>query len=122
MQKLPARKPELILMDLNLPQMPGTECIRRLKELLPATRFIVLTVHKDSEHIFRALKAGASGQPIIRILREFSVDTASARRCRNTIGNFILRWGLIEFGAESVRRFPESSVNLLSKVGAHDRT
>jgi DNA-binding NarL/FixJ family response regulator len=48
-------------MDLNLPQMPGTECIHRLKELLPATQIIVLTVYEDSEHIFRALKAGASG-------------------------------------------------------------
>jgi DNA-binding NarL/FixJ family response regulator len=48
-------------MDLNLPQMPGTKCIRELKELLPATVVIVLTVYEDSEHIFRALKAGASG-------------------------------------------------------------
>ena len=61
MQKLPPLKPQVVLMDLNLPQMPGTECIRRLKELLPSTQVIVLTVYEDSEHIFRALKAGASG-------------------------------------------------------------
>jgi DNA-binding NarL/FixJ family response regulator len=61
LQKLPPHKPAVVLMDLNLPQMPGTECIRRLKELLPATQMIVLTVYEDSEHIFRALKAGASG-------------------------------------------------------------
>jgi len=61
LQKLPALKPQVVLMDLNLPQMPGTECIRRLKELSPATQVIVLTVYEDSEHIFRALKAGASG-------------------------------------------------------------
>jgi DNA-binding NarL/FixJ family response regulator len=61
LQKLPALKPQVVLMDLNLPQMPGTECIRRLKELLPDTQVIVLTVYEDSEHIFRALKAGASG-------------------------------------------------------------
>ena len=61
LQKLPPLKPEVVLMDLNLPQMSGTECIRKLKELLPATQVIVLTVYEDSEHIFRALKAGASG-------------------------------------------------------------
>jgi len=61
LQKLPAFKPQVVLMDLNLPQMPGTECIRKLKDLLPATQVIVLTVYEDSEHIFRALKAGASG-------------------------------------------------------------
>ncbi len=61
LKKLPAFKPKVVLMDLNLPQMPGTECIRKLKDLLPATQVIVLTVYEDSEHIFRALKAGASG-------------------------------------------------------------
>lgn len=61
LQKLPALKPNVVLMDLNLPQMSGTECIRRLKEVLPTTQVIVLTVYEDSEHIFRALKAGASG-------------------------------------------------------------
>lgn len=61
LEKFRAAKPHVVLMDLNLPQMPGTECIRRLKELLPETQVIVLTVYEDSEHIFRALKAGASG-------------------------------------------------------------
>jgi len=61
LQKLPALKPDVVLMDLNLPQMSGIDCIRKLKELLPKTPVIVLTVYEDSEHIFRALKAGASG-------------------------------------------------------------
>jgi DNA-binding NarL/FixJ family response regulator len=61
LQTLPALKPDVVLMDLNLPHMSGIECIRRLKELLPATPVIVLTVYEDSEHIFRALKAGACG-------------------------------------------------------------
>jgi len=61
LQRLPAAKPQVVLMDLNLPQMPGTECIRKLKDLLPSTQVIVLTVYEDSEHIFRALKSGASG-------------------------------------------------------------
>ncbi len=61
LQKLPPLKPAVVLMDLNLPQMSGIECIRKLKELLPKTQVIVLTVYEDSEHIFRALKAGASG-------------------------------------------------------------
>jgi DNA-binding NarL/FixJ family response regulator len=60
-QKLPQLKPQVVLMDLNLPQMSGTDCIRRLKEVLPSTQVIVLTVYEDSEHIFLALEAGASG-------------------------------------------------------------
>ncbi len=61
LEKLPPLAPDVVLMDLNLPQMSGTECIARLKELVPATQVIVLTVYEDSEHIFQALKAGASG-------------------------------------------------------------
>jgi DNA-binding NarL/FixJ family response regulator len=48
-------------MDLNLPQMSGIECIRKLKGQLPNLKVIVLTVYEDSDHIFRALKAGATG-------------------------------------------------------------
>lgn len=61
LRELPPLEPQVVLMDLNLPQMTGIECIRRLKEVLPASQMIVLTVYEDGEHIFQALKAGASG-------------------------------------------------------------
>ena len=60
-RRLPELKPHVVLMDLNLPQMSGTDCIRKLKELIPKLQVIVLTVYEDSDHIFKALKAGASG-------------------------------------------------------------
>src|SRR5438477_6685157 len=74
LQKLPPLKPQVVLMDLNLPQMAGTECIRQLKEILPAAQVIVLTVYEDSEHIFRALKAGASGYLLKRSEPEEVLD------------------------------------------------
>ena len=67
-------------MDLNLPQMPGTECIRRLKELTPATQVIVLTVYEDSEHIFLALKAGACGYLLKRSDPEEVLDAIQNAR------------------------------------------
>src|SRR5690242_12834339 len=54
-------KPDVVLMDINLPGMNGPECVRRLKPLLPTTQFVMLTVYEDSDHIFQALQAGASG-------------------------------------------------------------
>jgi len=54
-------KPDAVLMDINLPGMHGPECVRRLKPLLPQTQFVMLTVYEDSDHIFQALQAGASG-------------------------------------------------------------
>ncbi|MFZ0826189.1 MAG: response regulator transcription factor [Verrucomicrobiia bacterium] len=67
---LPAEKPTVVLMDINLPGMNGIECVRRLKPLLPDTQFVMLTVYEDSEHIFNALAAGASGYLLKRMPRD----------------------------------------------------
>lgn len=66
---LPAEKPAIVLMDINLPGMNGIECVRLLKALLPETQFIILTVYGDSDHIFNALAAGASGYLLKRTPR-----------------------------------------------------
>lgn len=58
---LPQEKPSVVLADINLPGMNGIECVRRLKLQLPETQFVMLTVYEDADHIFDALKAGASG-------------------------------------------------------------
>lgn len=80
LQKLPDLKPDVVLMDLNLPQMSGIECIRKLKEVLPKTPVIVLTVYEDSEHIFRALKAGATGYLLKRSEPEEVLDAIKDAR------------------------------------------
>src|SRR5215831_19066664 len=61
LQDLPKANPEVILMDINLPGLSGVECVRRLKPLLPGTQIIMLTVYQNTEHIFKALEAGATG-------------------------------------------------------------
>jgi DNA-binding NarL/FixJ family response regulator len=58
---LPAEKPSVVLMDINLPGLSGIEGVRRLKPLLPGTQFVMLTVYEDADHIFDALTAGACG-------------------------------------------------------------
>ena len=54
-------------MDINLPGMNGVECVRKLKAVLPATQVMMLTVYEDTEQIFRALAAGASGYLLKRL-------------------------------------------------------
>lgn len=61
LEELPYQLPEVVLMDINLPGMNGIECVRRLKELLPQTQIIMLTVYENTENIFNALSAGATG-------------------------------------------------------------
>jgi DNA-binding NarL/FixJ family response regulator len=58
---LPKEKPAIVLVDINLPDLSGIECVRRAKPLMPETQFVMLTVYKDSNHIFDALAAGAVG-------------------------------------------------------------
>ena len=53
--------PSVVLMDINLPQMSGIACTARLKTLAAAPLILMLTVYEDTERIFSALKAGASG-------------------------------------------------------------
>lgn len=54
-------KPDVVLMDINLPGMSGIECVRRVKEMQPQVQFMMCTVYEDDDSIFEALKAGASG-------------------------------------------------------------
>jgi len=61
LEHLPAEKPSVVLMDINLPGMSGIEGVRRLKPLLPEAHFLMLTVYEDADHVFEALEAGAMG-------------------------------------------------------------
>ena len=61
LQEIPKSKSEVVLMDINLPGINGVECARRLKPQLPGTQIIMLTVYQNTEHIFNALAAGATG-------------------------------------------------------------
>ena len=58
---LPQVRPDVVLMDINLPGMNGVECVRQLKQLIPETQVMMLTVYEDTENIFNALAAGAGG-------------------------------------------------------------
>ena len=66
LKDLPNVKPEVVLMDINLPGMNGVECVRQLKPLLPQTQVMMLTVYEDTENIFNALAAGANGYMLKR--------------------------------------------------------
>jgi RNA polymerase sigma factor (sigma-70 family) len=61
LEGLPRERPSVVLMDINLPGMSGVDCVRRLKQLAPEIQIMMLTVYEDTENIFNALAAGASG-------------------------------------------------------------
>ncbi len=59
--KIPELKPDVILMDINLPGINGIECTARLKISMPSVQIIIQTVYEESEKIFESLRAGATG-------------------------------------------------------------
>jgi DNA-binding NarL/FixJ family response regulator len=61
LKKVDAFRPQVVLMDINLPGMSGIEATARIKQHLPEIQVIMVTVYRDHDQIFAALKAGASG-------------------------------------------------------------
>lgn len=61
LKKIDAFRPEIVLMDINLPGMSGIEATARLKHHLPDVKVVMVTVYRDHDMIFAALKAGACG-------------------------------------------------------------
>jgi DNA-binding NarL/FixJ family response regulator len=68
--ELPEQKPDVVLVDINLPGIDGIECVRKLKPRLTTSQFVMVTVYEDAQRIFRALAAGATGYLIKRATRE----------------------------------------------------
>jgi DNA-binding NarL/FixJ family response regulator len=61
LRMIPEEKPDVVLMDINLPGMRGIECVARLKARAPKTQVLMLTTYDESDLIFESLRAGAHG-------------------------------------------------------------
>ncbi len=66
LRRLPTLKPNVVLMDIQLPRMSGIECVEHLKEQCPEMQFVMLTVYEDDEKVFKSLLAGATGYVLKR--------------------------------------------------------
>ena len=70
LRNIPAEKPDVVLMDINLPGMNGIQCVARLKDRLPKTQVLMLTTYDESDLIFDSLRAGANGYLLKNMPRE----------------------------------------------------
>ncbi|HUA64998.1 MAG TPA: response regulator transcription factor [Alphaproteobacteria bacterium] len=77
---IPKHEPEIVLMDIQLPNMSGIDCLAQLKRLLPSVHVIMVTVYEDTERIFKALRMGACGYLLKRCSPE--EVTAAIREVR----------------------------------------
>lgn len=55
------KQPDVVLLDIRMPEMDGVECTRRIKQEFPGIKVIILTTFDDDDYVFDALRYGASG-------------------------------------------------------------
>lgn len=60
-EKAQKLKPDVVVLDVSMPHLSGLEAARRIRESVPATRVLVLTMHDDEEYVLKMVRAGASG-------------------------------------------------------------
>jgi DNA-binding NarL/FixJ family response regulator len=124
-ESLTRDRPEVVLMDINMPELNGVECVRRLKPRLPETQFLILTVYEDADHIFAALAAGATGYLLKSTRREdllAAIDQVmeggspmSSSIARKVVQSFARTKTQPEAGIESLSAREQSVLVLLTK-------
>jgi RNA polymerase sigma factor (sigma-70 family) len=113
---LPKVKPDVVLMDINLPGMNGVECVRQLKVLLPATQIMMLTVYEDTENIFNALAAGASGYMLKRTpVKELIEAIHEVKRGGSPMTTHIARKVVLSFQKTSGQQQAANELSELSE-------
>lgn len=144
-------RPDVTLMDVQMPGMNGIDAILAIRKEFPAARFIVLTTYQGDVQALRALKAGASGYLLKSMLRKELLDTirvvhAGGRRIPAEIAaelaDHVTDDALSEREVDVLRRVASGNSNkiiasrvgiseetvkshmrsILSKLGANDRT
>jgi DNA-binding NarL/FixJ family response regulator len=74
LRDIPGENPDVVLMDINLPNMNGIQCVARLKDRLPKTQVLMLTTYAEGDMIFDSLRAGANGYLLKNMPREELVE------------------------------------------------
>jgi DNA-binding NarL/FixJ family response regulator len=78
--------PQMILLDISMPNLRGIEAIHEIKALHPETKILILTMHKDKEYLYQAISAGANGYLLKEDAdTELSTAIETVRRGRNYI-------------------------------------
>ncbi len=113
LREIPAKRPDVVLMDINLPGMLGPDCVRQLKAVAPSLPVLMLTMYDDSEQVFKSLMAGATGyllkrtpkDKLLEAIRE--ITSGGAPMSRQIARRVVQFFQEINEAPKAVQRAPE---------------
>jgi DNA-binding NarL/FixJ family response regulator len=105
-------RPELVLMDVRMPEMDGLAATRAIKEVRPETAVIIVTMHESADYLYEALKAGAAGYVLKDARREDLVAAVRTVQRGETILNADLASQLLRRMAGEVKKPAQAQANL----------
>jgi DNA-binding NarL/FixJ family response regulator len=110
-----AYKPDVVLLDLGMPRLSGTDAAQHISTKIPGTRIVIVSMHSDESYVLRALKAGAKGyllkaSPEADVLAAVRAVAAGNAYFSPAITKLLVE----EYVAEVRRRGVEDSYDLLS--------
>jgi len=107
LKEIPINKPDLILMDVNLPGMNGIECTKIIKKSYPEILIMMFTVYENNENVFKALEAGASGY----ILKQSSPDELLEAIRQLDTGGAPMSTSIARMVVSSFSKLPDNNAN-----------
>ena len=111
--------PDVILMDIRMPELDGVLCTKAVKEKYPAVKIIVLTTFDDEEYIYSALKYGASGY----LLKGCSMQELTQAIYKVMSGSSILNQDIIPKVVKMFNKMAQSNLTLtVDEIGVKDLT
>jgi DNA-binding NarL/FixJ family response regulator len=123
LKKIPLIKPDVVLMDIQLPGMSGIECVAELRRLMPSVNIIMVTVYEDNGRIFKALKAGANGyiiksrlsEDLLQAIREvFNGGAPMSIHIARKVVNYFHSMGLSRTGDKDLSPREDQVLTLLA--------
>ena len=108
--QIPNLKPDVVLMDINLPGMTGIECVSALRAAAPSVRIIMLTVYDEVGQLFKSLMAGACGYLLKRTPREKLLEAIAEAHLGGAPMTRKIARKLVQYFQDLGETLPESQV------------
>jgi DNA-binding NarL/FixJ family response regulator len=124
LKRVPLEKPDVLLVDINLPGMNGIECVRALKGTCSEVQMLMLTMYEDGDQVFQSLTAGASGyvlkrtapEEILRAIQEVHAGgSPMSRQIARKVVNYFQSRGRVESELEMLTKREQEILAHLAK-------